>query len=153
MPVTDDARHELHTDLTNTIGRSSAATLMELLPPVGWDDLATRQDLHQQTTLLRRDLEHLRASTKKDLDHHTAVHRAELHGAFNQLRSEMAGMRMEMQSEFAQMRSDMQAGLADVRSYVDRGLREQTRVFVVAVAALLTGVGSSVVAAVATFVG
>jgi chaperonin cofactor prefoldin len=48
MPAIDErARHELFVAVQDTLGPSHADTLMSLLPPVGWADVATKQDLHE----------------------------------------------------------------------------------------------------------
>ena len=41
------ARHSLRSALTRALGADEAATLMEHLPPVPWDRLATKEDLTQ----------------------------------------------------------------------------------------------------------
>jgi predicted nuclease with TOPRIM domain len=38
-------RHELHRRLEELLGEEAADTLMEALPPVPWDELATKEDL------------------------------------------------------------------------------------------------------------
>lgn len=45
MAVTQDARYRMHQRLEAVLGDEPAATLMEHLPPTGWADLATKQDL------------------------------------------------------------------------------------------------------------
>ena len=45
MAVDERARHELYRQVEATMGRESADTLMGLLPPVGWADVATKQGL------------------------------------------------------------------------------------------------------------
>ena len=45
MALNESDRHELYQQLERTIGRRSTETIMSLLPPVGWADVATRQDL------------------------------------------------------------------------------------------------------------
>ena len=45
MAISEEDRHDMHSDLERLIGRRSAATLMAHLPPVGWADVATKQDL------------------------------------------------------------------------------------------------------------
>jgi hypothetical protein len=41
------ARHELYRAAEELLGEEQANTLMSLLPPVGWADVATKDDLHQ----------------------------------------------------------------------------------------------------------
>ena len=45
MATTEQARHRLYQRLNEVIGTDEADTLMELLPPTGWADVATRHDL------------------------------------------------------------------------------------------------------------
>jgi hypothetical protein len=45
MSVTEQQRHQLFTWFEEAMGSERAAILMDLLPPVGWADVATRHDL------------------------------------------------------------------------------------------------------------
>ena len=45
MALDERARHELFLRLEEALGPESAETLMEMLPPVGWADIATKRDL------------------------------------------------------------------------------------------------------------
>lgn len=45
MVVDDRARHGLHTRLVDVLGDDDAARLMAHLPPVGWADVARRDDI------------------------------------------------------------------------------------------------------------
>ena len=45
MVLDERARHELFLRLEAVLGPESAETLMEMMPPVGWADVATKRDL------------------------------------------------------------------------------------------------------------
>jgi hypothetical protein len=45
MVLDERARHELFLRLERVLGPESAETLMEMMPPVGWADVATKRDL------------------------------------------------------------------------------------------------------------
>ena len=45
MVLDERARHELFLRLEQVLGPESAETLMEMMPPVGWADVATKRDL------------------------------------------------------------------------------------------------------------
>ena len=60
MP-TDADRRELFAALERSLGAAPAATLMELLPPVSWTELATKADLAAQGTALRGEIAELRS--------------------------------------------------------------------------------------------
>ncbi len=47
MAVTDRQRSELHRAAEESMGREPADSLMALLPPVGWADVATKHDLEE----------------------------------------------------------------------------------------------------------
>jgi hypothetical protein len=47
MAVDERARHELFLRVERELGPEAAETLMEMLPPVGWADVATKDDLRQ----------------------------------------------------------------------------------------------------------
>jgi hypothetical protein len=46
MSIDERRRHALYERLEGVLEPEHADTLMELLPPVGWADVATKQDLH-----------------------------------------------------------------------------------------------------------
>lgn len=47
MAVDERERMELRESLERTLGRDSAVTLMTMLPPDGWADVARRRDLNE----------------------------------------------------------------------------------------------------------
>ncbi|HVM11838.1 MAG TPA: hypothetical protein VM638_05120 [Actinomycetota bacterium] len=57
MAVDERRRKALHDALERRIGSEEAATLMEMLPPVGWADVATKHDLHQLELRLEARIE------------------------------------------------------------------------------------------------
>jgi hypothetical protein len=78
MAIDEESRHRLYTQLEETLGPQEATSLMELLPPVGWADVATKRDLDQLAMQLRSEMSVLSA----------------------ELRAEMSGLRAEMKSGF-----------------------------------------------------
>ncbi|MBJ7369435.1 MAG: hypothetical protein JHC65_13390, partial [Ilumatobacteraceae bacterium] len=63
MTITQDNRHDMHSVLIEKLGRESATTLMELLPPVGWADIARRSDVESARLATTQDLLLMTAST------------------------------------------------------------------------------------------
>ncbi len=47
MAIDERRRLQLAEDAKRALGEESGITLMEMLPPVGWADVATRRDLDQ----------------------------------------------------------------------------------------------------------
>ena len=60
--VTDDDRRNLYEAPEGTLGRVPAATLMALLPPVGWSELATQAGVDAQGVAIRGEMAELRAA-------------------------------------------------------------------------------------------
>ena len=60
MAVDERARHQLFVKLEEVLGVEEATTLMETMPPVGYGELATKQDLvamkHEIIAELRQDI-------------------------------------------------------------------------------------------------
>ena len=56
MAITETQRTTLYSQLTDAIGQEAARTLMEQLPPSGWDQVATKDDVKASERLLQREL-------------------------------------------------------------------------------------------------
>jgi hypothetical protein len=67
MAITEKSRHELYRRLEEILGPDQATTLMEHLPPVGWADVATKDDLHQLETRLEAKIEVLASDLRAEL--------------------------------------------------------------------------------------
>ena len=75
--VSDEARRDLYDVLEKRLGQGPAGTLMELLPPVGWADVARQSDL----VAIRGEMTQLRGELKGEM--------AELRGGITELRAEI----------------------------------------------------------------
>jgi hypothetical protein len=80
-----DRGHQLYRKLDELMGPQEATTLMELLPPSGWGDVARKQDL----VLLRQDVEGFRREWKQDLQAFQVANGAEYEALRHELRAEM----------------------------------------------------------------
>jgi hypothetical protein len=74
----DHERRQLFVALEESLGRGPAGTLMELLPPIGWADVARQSDL----VGIRGEMAELRGELKGEM--------AELRGEMAELRGELA---------------------------------------------------------------
>lgn len=109
MTITDDARRDLYQRAKEAMGEWAAGTLMAHLPPVGWADVATKQDI-----------EHLRVATQKDLAREgekTDLRFASVHEEMTHLATK---------TEVAELRGEMRAGFADLRTEIHKTLRTHT---------------------------
>jgi hypothetical protein len=68
MPVDERSRHQLHRKVEELMGSKEATTLMELLPPVGWADVATKHDLQHAVEMLRLEMQALRHELQADME-------------------------------------------------------------------------------------
>jgi hypothetical protein len=57
MAVDEHARHRFYNRAVEVFGEEEATILMAHLPPGGWPNLATRQDLLQLRQDMKRDLQ------------------------------------------------------------------------------------------------
>jgi chromosome segregation ATPase len=107
--VSDHDRRELFEALERQLGDGPAAILMELLPPVGWADVARSSELAAQGVAFRGEMAEVRGEMA-EVRGEMAELRAELKGEMAEVRGEMAGLRAELKGEMAEVRGEM-AGL------------------------------------------
>ena len=103
MTVNERSRHELHLRLESVLGPEAANTMMEMLPPVGWADVATKRDLDQLAEATRRQHDQLTDAAKRDLDQLAAANQREhellakaLTEGLGSLRGDLAQLRGEI---------------------------------------------------------
>lgn len=108
MTIDERSWHELYERAQELLGPKEATTLMAGLRRSGWDDVATRQDLHVTST--------------------------ELRGEMTELRGEMAGLGAELRGEISGLRVEM----ADFRAEIKSDMAAQTRTLILACAGMMT---------------
>lgn len=57
MSVSETERNELYVAVRDLLGEHHAGTLMSLLPPVGWGDVATRIEVDRLEASLHREMD------------------------------------------------------------------------------------------------
>jgi hypothetical protein len=57
MAIDETRRYELHEAARRTLGDAPGDTLMEMLPPVGWADVATKTDLELRLATLKSEMQ------------------------------------------------------------------------------------------------
>jgi len=97
----------------------SAAVLMRLLPPVGWNDFATKQDLETLGKFMQLGFNNSLLEMRNDMSSEFASLRKEMYTEFGTVRSEMntefAAVRSELHHEIDGLRKEMNAGFLDLR--------------------------------------
>jgi hypothetical protein len=68
MSITEASRFQLRTAIGQILSEEAADTLMELLPPVGWADIATKTDLQHLRDELKADIQALQLSIETTLE-------------------------------------------------------------------------------------
>jgi hypothetical protein len=87
MSIDERQRHELYEGLAGALGRERVDALMAHLPPVGWADVATKQDLRAQEVLVRTEL----ARVEEVLSLRMEVMESRLHAEIADFRAEVHG--------------------------------------------------------------
>jgi hypothetical protein len=67
MAIDEQARHRLHQRLDEVLGPEEAAVLMSHLPPVGWADVATKQDIQALRGTFRTEHQALERVLKAEI--------------------------------------------------------------------------------------
>lgn len=135
MVVPELARHRLYRYLEETMGHERATTLMELLPGVGWADVATKQDL-----------DHVHIALRAELHTEIAGLRTEIAGVRDELHTGMAGLRTELHTEIAGLRIEVHTGMAGVRTELYKTVSKQVIAMAGTTAALI-GTATAVILA------
>jgi hypothetical protein len=68
MSITEASRFQLRTAIGLILSEEAADTLMELLPPVGWADVATKTDLQYLRDELKSDMHALQLTFEATLE-------------------------------------------------------------------------------------
>ena len=79
MSITEASRFQLRTAIGQILSEEAADTLMELLPPVGWADVATKTDLQHLREELKADILNLRNEFKSDIHALRVEFKADIH--------------------------------------------------------------------------
>jgi hypothetical protein len=145
--VSEIERRQLHKEVEKIMSDDSAAVLMRLLPPVGWNDFATKQDLetlgkfmqlgfNNSLLEMRNDMSSEFVSLRKEMYTEFAAVRSEMHTEFGTVRSEMNtefaavrselrhevdGLRKEIYTEFAAIRSELRHEVDGMRKEMNEG--------------------------------
>ena len=107
MSISEFQRHQIFQWCEEVMGPERAAIMMDLLPPVGWGDIATRTDLHALRSDLRGEMAGLRAELKDDMAALSTELRSEMASLRAELKDETAGLRVELKDEMAGLRADL----------------------------------------------
>jgi predicted nuclease with TOPRIM domain len=116
--VSDQDRRDLYMALERQLGGGPAATMMELLPPVGWADVARQSDL----VALRGEMAQLRGALTGEVAGVQGEF-AELRGEFAELRGEFAELRgefAEARGEFAELRGEVAELRGEVKAQLPK---------------------------------
>lgn len=89
MAGTQASRQRLYRELGELLSQEAMDELMDVIPPVGWGEVARRQDITNLEHSLRADMADLRG----------------------ELRTEMADLRGEFRTEMADLRSDFTSAM------------------------------------------
>ncbi len=105
--ITEQDRHELYVQLEQVLGTEEASTLMAHLPPVGWADVATKQDLEFHAAATKQDFEFHAANMKQDLEFHAAATKQDLLATKLELTHRLDAVETKVDRQMLEMRVEL----------------------------------------------
>ena len=131
MSVDEGARFRLFESAQRQLGHDEAVTLMEMLPPLPWSDVATKEDLSSLGAAMKSDLavlgselraemSQLKGELRSDMSDLKGELRSDMSDLKGELRSEMSDLKGELRSEMSQLKGELKAEIADRTSSVVR---------------------------------
>lgn len=120
MAISEHDRFEMHGALRRALGDEAANTMMEHLPPVGWSDVATTQDLEHQRVALSSDIEHQRVALSSEIE-----------GLRVSVAKDIEHLRTSIAQDMTQLRTatsaDLGEGLASLKDEIRKHMDSQLR--------------------------
>jgi hypothetical protein len=123
MPVDDRSRLDLHRKLEAVLGKEEADHLMSHLPPVTWNQVATKDDVATLGTSLRTEMRSMGTELRTEMHAMGTELRSEMHALETRLSTADAELRTEMRLGFAELRGEMQALRADFVEGTNRQIK------------------------------
>ena len=133
MTPTETERFELQQELTGVLKKGPAKTLMESLPPMDWQELATKTDLAALEERVDIRLEALRTELGAKIDTGLTDLNAKIDTGLTELGA-------KIDRGLTDLNAKIDTGLADVRGEMKSGRATQTYVFLVGLVATMTPV-------------
>ncbi len=116
MAGTQASRHRLYSELGELLSPEAMDEFMDVFPPVGWGEIARRQDITNLEHATRADITTLEHATRADMAELAGTLRTEIADLRTDVHTEIAGLRSEMRTEIASVRAEMRTEFAAVRT-------------------------------------
>ncbi len=108
VAMTEKERFDLYEQLTDWLGPVHAGILMENLPPISWDQIATKHDVYA----VKDDINAVRVDFRDAI----GLLNAQMDAQGTALRGEMSELRGDLRSEMSELRSDMSDFRTELRT-------------------------------------
>jgi len=145
MTIDERARHELFLAAERSLGRPQTETLMALLPPVGWAEVATKHDLAalEERMSLRFDM----VDRKFDMvDERFSSLGAHLGTRFEMVDERFASLGAHLGTRFEMVDQKFDTQTAYLLGELDRRFNAQTRTLFLSLAGLMISLTTLVIA-------
>jgi septal ring factor EnvC (AmiA/AmiB activator) len=127
-------RSELHERLTDVVGPHPAAYLMARVPPMEWDKVATKEDVHAARAEIADEIHEVRGEIA-EVRSEVAEVRREVAEVRTELKAEIHDLRKDTVHEFAMVRTEMASLKHELqgsfRAELTAALGQQARILVV----------------------
>jgi hypothetical protein len=127
MAVDERMRHELFLALEGVLGREEAVTLMEHLPPSGWEEVATKTDV----AAVSKDVERVETTLRGEI----SLLRADMDRRFGEMDGRFGE---ERERVIAVVRESEQRVLATIRGEMVSAMGQQSRLMAFSLVGALT---------------
>ena len=113
MAITETQRTTLYSQLTDAIGQEAARTLMEQLPPSGWDQVATKDDVKASERLLKDDVKASEKLLQREIKASEKLLQRELKASERLLQRELKASEKMLRGELKETEGRLTAQIAD----------------------------------------